>query len=192
MKEDKSGLGNENLEKGTQEDNSCCIENNDFKSLSEIDDRQAMEQFLINVFQFAIEAVKAYNKSIKEGFNLQGNKAFAVDSINNEKVEDEFNSVNKKVADVWLYNDTIVDFSNFVASVDGEIVNLGVVPIRVLKILLDHKGKTLSRGQILKQLWGNEKDIYERTIDSHISILNKTLELKNYIKSIRGIGYRID
>lgn len=190
---ENNNLENENLGNvSNHEDNLCCENNGDNKRLSEIDDRQAMEEFLINVFQFAIEAVKAYNQSSMEGFNLQDNKSGVEDNGYNHKVEEAGTLVSNSSVNVWIYNNTLVDFSNFVATVDGEIVNLGAVPIRILKILLEHKGKTLSRGQILNQLWGTNKELYDRTIDSHISMLKRTLGLKNYIRSIRGIGYRID
>lgn len=192
-KENNDDLENKNLEmEVSEEENLCCENVGDNKRLGEIADRQAMEEFLINVLQFAIEAVKAYNQSNNVAYNLQDKQSAEGDNGQKCKVEEEVNEVSNKPINVWVYNNNVVDFLNFVATVDGEIVNLGAVPIRILKILLEHKGKTLTRGQILNQLWGTNKELYDRTIDSHISMLKRTLGLKNYIRSVRGIGYRID
>ena len=185
MDEKHSKDENLSLINESNQDNNLCYESEENKkSLSEISDRQAMEEFLISVFQFGIEAIKKYSENNK------------VDIEDNEEkgllLEEQSNIVDDKSINVWVHNNTVVDFSNFIATVDGEITNLGVVPIRILKFLLEHKGQTLTRGQILNQVWGENKELYDRTVDSHISTLKKTLNLKTYIRSIRGIGYRID
>lgn len=171
-------------------ENLSCENTEDNEILFEPVYTKSMEQFLINVFEFAIEAVKAYSKEQSGVSSSQDKQSVEMNKEQGYLIKD--NSLNNNSVNVWVYNNTVVDFSNFVATVNGEVVNLGVVPIRVLKILVENKGKTLTRGQILSQLWGNDKELFDRTIDSHISILNRTLGLRNCIKSVRGIGYRID
>lgn len=193
MDEKHSKDENLSLINESNQDNNLCYESEENKkSLSEISDRQAMEEFLISVFQFGIEAIKKYSENNKEALNSKHKVATEDKEEKDLLLEEESNIVDDKSVNVWVYNNTVVDFSNFIATVDGEITNLGVVPIRILKFLLEHKGQTLTREQILNHVWGGNKELYDRTVDSHISTLKKTLNLKTYIRSIRGIGYRID
>lgn len=50
----------------------------------------------------------------------------------------------------------------------------------------------MSRSQILDNIWGTDISLCDRTIDVHISNLNRTLMLNGYIKSVRSIGYKIN
>jgi two-component system response regulator VanR len=61
----------------------------------------------------------------------------------------------------------------------------------VLRELLYHQGKVLSRQYILNTLW--KYDFYgdERVVDTHIKNLRKKLNI-DYIETIRGVGYKIE
>ena len=65
-----------------------------------------------------------------------------------------------------------------------------------LKILLQNKGKVLSRNFLLDKIWGYEFYGETRTVDVHIRYLRKKIEGSNsnekYIETIRGIGYKIE
>ena len=61
--------------------------------------------------------------------------------------------------------------------------------------LLFHLGKNeeriLSRTQLLDAIWGNSAEVFDRTVDTHISAIRKKLgALASYIESIPGSGYR--
>ena len=66
----------------------------------------------------------------------------------------------------------------------------------MLKILLQNKGKVLSRNFLLDKIWGYEFYGETRTVDVHIRYLRKKIEdsesSEKYIETIRGIGYKID
>lgn len=66
----------------------------------------------------------------------------------------------------------------------------------LLKILLQNKGKVLSRNFLLDKIWGYEFYGETRTVDVHIRYLRKKIEGSNsnekYIETIRGIGYKIE
>ena len=53
----------------------------------------------------------------------------------------------------------------------------------------------MSRDQLIKRkrIWGDDKVIYDRTIDVHVKNLREKLDSGGrYIKTVRGIGYKIE
>ena len=73
-------------------------------------------------------------------------------------------------------------------------VRLGPTEYRLLRLLLRHNGRVLSRSQILDQLWGVGRAIDERTVDVHIGRLRRALEPHGFhrrLETVRGTGYRI-
>ena len=66
----------------------------------------------------------------------------------------------------------------------------------LLKLLLESKGKVLSRNYLLDKIWGYDYYGETRTVDVHIRYLRKKIEGDNssekYIQTIRGVGYKID
>ena len=76
---------------------------------------------------------------------------------------------------------------------DGKVVNLRAVEFRLLEFLMSHLDKTLSRAQLKQQVWGNNDEVDERTVDVNIQRLRKLLSevgYDAYIHTIRGFGYR--
>jgi DNA-binding response OmpR family regulator len=66
----------------------------------------------------------------------------------------------------------------------------------LLKIFMDHPGEVLERGQLFRDVWNTEYTGDTRTLDVHISWLRQALEVDPrrpvYLKTIRGVGYRLD
>lgn len=64
----------------------------------------------------------------------------------------------------------------------------------ILEILIKHKGIALTREQIIENIFGNNFQGFDRTIDVHIKNLRKKLEsdTKNpkYILTVTRVGYR--
>ena len=69
----------------------------------------------------------------------------------------------------------------------------GIKEFDLLKLLLQNKGKVLSRNFLLDKVWGYEYFGETRTVDVHIRYLRKKIENdgEKYIETIRGIGYKI-
>lgn len=59
-------------------------------------------------------------------------------------------------------------------------------------LLLENVGVALSRDAILSKVWGIDTDIETRTVDYHIQQLRKKLELKDEIRTINKVGYRLE
>lgn len=80
--------------------------------------------------------------------------------------------------------------------INDKKVDLTLKEFELLKLLLQNRGKVLSRNFLLDEIWGYEYYGETRTVDVHIRYLRKKLEEagadEKYIETIRGVGYKID
>jgi two-component system alkaline phosphatase synthesis response regulator PhoP len=87
-----------------------------------------------------------------------------------------------------------VDLLGTEALRDGKPVNLSAREFQLLRYLLEHRGATLSREELLKQVWGYSADMYTRTVDVHIASLRQKLEddpkQPKFILTVQGLGYK--
>jgi len=75
----------------------------------------------------------------------------------------------------------------------GKPLNLRGVEYRLLEFLMSHSGRTFNRAQLLAQVWGDDCDVDERTVDVNVQRLRKILSepgYEAYIQTVRGFGYR--
>lgn len=64
---------------------------------------------------------------------------------------------------------------------------------RILYFLARNEGRTLSRGDILKEVWGEKLHVVDRTVDKHVCALRKKLgSAGRFVASVSGEGYRFD
>ena len=79
---------------------------------------------------------------------------------------------------------------------NNEKIELTLKEFEILRILLENKGKVISRNDLLDKVWGYEYFGESRTVDVHIRYLRKKIEedgnSEKYIQTIRGVGYKID
>jgi len=69
-------------------------------------------------------------------------------------------------------------------------VKLTIKEYQLLKLLMDNSGIVLSRGAIIERIWGVEYDGNDRTVDTHIKMLRKSLgSCSRHIRTVRGVGY---
>lgn len=78
---------------------------------------------------------------------------------------------------------------------DGEPISLTDLEFRLLRYLIMHRGRTATREQILRDVWGLPSDVETRTIDRHVNALRKIMDGEDEdswpIKSVYGIGYKL-
>lgn len=93
--------------------------------------------------------------------------------------------------ELWMYEDTKVDFSGFSATYRGATVDVKPKEIKLLYLLVEHTGQVLSREQILDRLWDQDETPLDRVIDVYIKNLRKKLHL-DCIKTVKGVGYKYE
>ena len=77
--------------------------------------------------------------------------------------------------------------------VGDEEITLTALEFRLLKHLLDRRGRVQTRDQLLEEVWGYSSDVTTRTVDTHIKRLReKLLGAGDCIQTIRGVGYRLE
>ena len=90
------------------------------------------------------------------------------------------------------YKNLMLDLEAYRAYIENDAVDLTPREFEILRELLTHQGKILTRQNLLQMLWKYEFFGDERIIDTHIKNLRKKLDRADYIEPIRGVGYRID
>ncbi len=88
-----------------------------------------------------------------------------------------------------------LDSEKFEVTVDKEKIELTTTEFKILEVLAEGRGKVFTRDQLLKKKrsWGDEKLVYDRTIDVHIKNLREKLgKAGGMVKTIRGIGYKLE
>jgi len=77
--------------------------------------------------------------------------------------------------------------------VDGVPVDLSPKEYELLFFMVKNRGIALSREKLLNEVWGYDFYGDDRTLDTHIKLLRKSLgECAEYIVTLRGMGYRFD
>jgi two-component system, OmpR family, alkaline phosphatase synthesis response regulator PhoP len=88
-----------------------------------------------------------------------------------------------------------IDFTRFEAKVEGETHALTHKESALLKLLVDRRGKVVSRDEILNHVWSEDEFPTSRTIDNFIMRLRRLVEENPekplHIKSVRGVGYQL-
>ena len=87
-----------------------------------------------------------------------------------------------------------IDFDRHEATMHGRAVHLSPKAFGVLRLLWESGGRTLTRAQILQQVWGYEVYPTTRTVDNHIAELRSRLEpdpaRPRHLLTVHGVGYR--
>lgn len=85
-----------------------------------------------------------------------------------------------------------VNKSRHEVKANGVEVTLTLKEFELLCLLLENKGKVLTRDQLLNSIWGYEFDGENRTVDVHIRTLRQKLgSCGEYIETVRGVGYKV-
>ena len=90
------------------------------------------------------------------------------------------------------YKNLTLDLEGYRVYIQQESIDLTPREFEILRELIMHQGKILTRQNLLQTLWKYEFFGEERIIDTHIKNLRKKLGAADYIETIRGVGYRID
>ncbi len=97
-------------------------------------------------------------------------------------------------ASVLRFGDLEIDKEKRKVVVAGRPVQLTVKEFDLLLTMASRPGRTFSRSQLLDMVWGDNSDVYEHTVNSHINRLRGKIEQNpnepRYIQTVWGVGYR--
>ena len=97
---------------------------------------------------------------------------------------------------IYEIGDVEINFSTHEATRDGEPLSFTALEFDILRYLIENKGRTVSRKQLLRDVWGIKQEIITRTIDRHMASIRKKVEddpsNPRYIETVYGIGYRFN
>ena len=125
---------------------------------------------------FSIKELSARVKNILKRYNKQ----------------DSNNKTNKIGSNKLKAGDLILELDRHEVYLRDRLIDLTVKEYGILKLLLENKGRVISREYILEKIWGYDYFGETRTVDVHIRYLRKKLgEDENFIDTIRGLGYKI-
>lgn len=94
---------------------------------------------------------------------------------------------------VFTAGTLVLNPNNGKVTSDSSEVELTSKEFSMLRILLENKGRIVSRDVLIKTLWGYDSDVVERTVDSHMKNLRKALgNNAKLIKTIRSKGYILE
>jgi two-component system alkaline phosphatase synthesis response regulator PhoP len=94
----------------------------------------------------------------------------------------------------YRFDQVVVDFRRAEVMRDGEKIELSAREFKLLEYLIRHRGATLSRNQILDDVWGSDVNVTTRTVDVHIAWLRQKLETAprhpRHLLTVHGLGYK--
>jgi phosphate:Na+ symporter len=86
----------------------------------------------------------------------------------------------------------IINTKSRKAFLSGREIQLTAKEYELLVLLMEKRGETVTREEILGSVWNYEKEIESRTLDVHIRLLRQKLNNQKLIETVRGVGYRIN
>lgn len=85
-----------------------------------------------------------------------------------------------------------IDPARHEVSIGGKPVILTMLEFKLLRTLIERRGRVQARDRLLNDVWGYESAIDTRTVDTHVRRLRKKLgKAADAIESVRGFGYRL-
>jgi two-component system alkaline phosphatase synthesis response regulator PhoP len=97
-------------------------------------------------------------------------------------------------SDSYQFGDVNVDFRKAEVTRAGQALELSAREFKLLRYFIEHRGATLSRDELLNEVWGYNAMPNTRTVDVHVAWLRQKLEAHprrpQYIHTIHGLGYK--
>ncbi len=94
----------------------------------------------------------------------------------------------------FQFSDVLVDVRKAEVTRDGVSVEVSAKEFHLLRYFIAHRGATISREELLQEVWGYQSTPSTRTVDVHIAWLRQKLEpnprVPQYILTVHGLGYK--
>lgn len=132
------------------------------------------------------------------GFEV-GADDYVVKPFSPKELMMRINAILKRVNPLVAASDTVtfegltVDFAGRLVYVDGKRIDMSPKEYELLFYMVRNRGLALSREKLITDVWGYDFYGDDRTLDTHIKLLRKSLgEYNKFIVTLRGVGYRFD
>lgn len=97
-------------------------------------------------------------------------------------------------ATAYRFGTVHVDFRRAEVVRGGQQISLSAREFQLLRYMIEHRGATISREELLSEVWGYQAVPSTRTVDVHMAWLRQKLEdnpkLPQFILTVRGLGYK--
>ena len=94
----------------------------------------------------------------------------------------------------YQFGDIAVDVRKAEVTHKGQMLDLSAKEFQLLKYFIEHRGATVSRDELLHEVWGYANTPSTRTVDVHVAWLRQKLEpnsrVPQYILTVHGMGYK--
>jgi DNA-binding response OmpR family regulator len=98
--------------------------------------------------------------------------------------------------DRYSFNGRTIDFDRLELTVGERVLHLTLMEANLLRYLIEHEGKPVSRKAMLEQVWGLHEDTDTRAIDNFVVRLRRYIEKEparpKHLITVRGVGYRFN
>ncbi len=106
----------------------------------------------------------------------------------------QFSTTPSTQSEIYNFSGKTIDFSKLELRAGGRTVQLTLMEAELLRYLVKHEGKAVSRQKLLEDVWGMREDTDTRAIDNFIVRLRRYIEddpsIPNHLLTVRSVGYR--
>ena len=101
---------------------------------------------------------------------------------------------NETVSETLTNGPITLDAKSHQVTFNGEVVDLSPTEFRLLQVLLESKGRVLSKSHLLDEVWGITFESESTVVDTYISYLRKKLHRDGFegIRTVRGVGFQLN
>lgn len=120
-------------------------------------------------------------------------KPFAIEELI-ARIQVIFRRAEKVKSNIIKFKDLSIQLESRTVMKNQEKINLTNKEYELLILLLNNKGKVVTRDNILNEVWGYDYDAGTNVVDVYVSYLRNKLDEKNkeaYIETVRAVGYII-
>jgi two-component system alkaline phosphatase synthesis response regulator PhoP len=110
------------------------------------------------------------------------------------RVSGKSESASSTASGTYQFGTVVLDLRKAQVTREDKPVNLTAREYHLLRYFVEHRGVTLTRDELLREVWGHRSGTLTRTVDVHIASLRQKLESSpkkpDMIVTVPGIGYR--
>lgn len=142
-------------------------------------------------------SAKVANNEIEEGF-MRGGDDYVTKPFNIKELMYRIKAILRRSkpeeSNEIKYRDIIIKPKNYEVFIENKKIDLTILEFKLLLELVKNKNRVLSRDELLMRVWDDDGEYQDRTVNVAVNRLKDKIDpnkSKNYIKSVRGIGYQI-